>query len=128
VIYAASKLSRLAAIALLVGALFVASAEAKSYDVGTEELNEFKQAEIISSPQPAIPSQVQEEGCSASCVARFSIEPNGKVQVKLLTSSGSDEIDDITLNTLRRWKFKPAMLDGKPVASTRRVKVEFEIN
>jgi outer membrane biosynthesis protein TonB len=44
-----------------------------------------------------------------------------------MKSSGSDEIDDITLKTLKQWKFKPAMLNDKPVLSIRRIKLEFEV-
>ena len=101
---------------------------AKSFDIGAEELNEFKPAEIIANPQPVIPARLHDESFSASCLARFNISAQGKAKVCLLTSSGSDEIDEITLSTLRLWKFRPAMLDGKPVASSRRIKIEFEIN
>jgi len=33
----------------------------------------------------------------------------------------------MALSTLRRWKFKPATLDGKSVDSSRKIKVEFEV-
>ena len=84
-------------------------------------------AEVLNSPQPMIPAELHEQCFKSCCIARFIINPDGKTAVKLLTSSGSDEIDEITLSTLKRWKFRPAMLNGKPVQSTRRVKVEFEI-
>jgi protein TonB len=104
-----------------------ADAVAKTYEVGTESEAEFVEAKPTFNPQPEIPTSAREECMRASCVARFWIDPEGKTKVKLLTHSGSNEIDDITLATLRRWKFKPAMLDGKPVESTRRIKVEFEV-
>ncbi len=100
---------------------------AKSYDVGTEEASEFKQAETVTSPSPVIPSDMMEDGYQSSVTARFSIEADGKMKVKLLSSSGNPEIDDLTLDTLKKWKFKAATLDGKPVSSTRRIKVEFEV-
>lgn len=101
---------------------------AKTFDVGTEERADFVEAKAIYNPQPAIPPEHHEQCFKSCCIARFFIAPDGKTRVKLISSSGSNEIDDITLATLKRWKFKPAMLDGKPVESTRRIKVEFEVN
>jgi TonB family protein len=105
-----------------------APASAKTFETGAEALTEFKPAEIVSNPHPHIPAHLHDECYNSCCLARFTIASDGKAKVRLLTSSGSDEIDDITLSTLRLWKFRPAMLDGKPVGSTRRLRVEFEIN
>jgi len=44
-----------------------------------------------------------------------------------LTTSGSNQVDEITLDTLRHWKFKPATVDDQPVTSTRKIRVEFEV-
>jgi protein TonB len=103
-------------------------AVAKTYEVGTEASSNFVEAKPTFNPAPAIPTESSEQCFKSYCVARFLISNEGKTTVKLLTKSGSNEIDDITVATLRRWKFKPAMLDGKPVDSTRRIKVEFEVN
>jgi TonB family protein len=56
------------------------------------------------------------------------VSASGKTDVKLLSSSGSSEIDDITLQTLRTWKFKPATLDGEPIEGVRKIQVEFQID
>lgn len=52
---------------------------------------------------------------------------DGKHTVKLLASSGVPEVDDIALSTLKRWKFKPATMNGKAVESSRKIRVEFEV-
>ena len=101
---------------------------AKTYDAGTEDSAEYIAAQALSSPEPVVPEAMKEECFKSCCLARFLIAQDGSTKVKLLSSSGSDEIDDITLQTLQRWKFKPAMLDGKPVSSTRRIKVEFQVD
>lgn len=101
---------------------------AKTYDVGTEASAQFIQAQVVNSPQPNIPPDLKEDCFKSCCIARFMINAQGDAKVKLISGSGSDEIDDITLQTLRKWKFKPAMLDGKPVASTRRITVEFQVD
>ena len=56
------------------------------------------------------------------------IKDDGKYSVKLISSSGSEQVDDIAIDTLRRWKFKPALLDGKPVDSSRKIRVEFQVD
>jgi protein TonB len=95
--------------------------------VGTSEASHYEDALAVECPRPEIPSALQEQCYKSCCIARFLIKPDGKSQVQLLSSSGSEEVDDIALSTLRRWKFKPALLDGAPVQSTRKIKVEFEI-
>ena len=114
--------------AILAAAVLALPAGAKSYSIGTETAADYEHAEVISNPQPTVPPGVHEECFKSCCIARFHIDALGKTKVKLLSSTGSEEIDDITLSTLKRWKFRPATLDGKPVPSTRKIKVEFQID
>lgn len=114
-------------LALLIAALPSTSTLAQTFSLGVAESSRFVDAEVLAAPQPVIPPELHEQCFKSCCIARFNISPDGKTSVKLLSSSGSEEVDDITLSTLRRWKFRPAMLNGKPVQSTRRVKIEFEI-
>ena len=114
------------AIAALI-ALPLPSLAEKEFSCGASEASQFIDARVVQSPPPVIPSELHEHCFKSCCLARFIIQPDGKAQVTLLSSSGSPDIDEITMATLRRWKFKPAVLNGKPVQSTRRVKVEFEV-
>ncbi len=100
---------------------------AEMLKTGIQESTDFVEAEAVSTPQPIIPSELYEEGMKCTCVARFTIHETGKAKVKLVTSSGNHEVDCIALRTLQRWIFKPAMLNGKPVISNRKVKIQFEI-
>ncbi|MBX9948560.1 MAG: energy transducer TonB [Candidatus Obscuribacterales bacterium] len=99
----------------------------KVYKIGTSEVAKYADALAIECPQPEIPASLHEECYKSCCLARFSISHEGKHEVSIISSSGSDEVDEIALATLRRWKFKPAMLNGKPVQSVRKIKVEFEV-
>ena len=123
----------LAALVLLlvfsvVGVFGIPFAVAKSYDAGTEDGAEFVPAKAVKCPCPHLPSELKEDSMDCCCEVRFHIDEKGDAKAKIVKSSGSDEIDDITLQTVSKWKFRPAMLDGKPVASTRRLKVEYEVN
>lgn len=118
-----------AAFLLILGtAIAPATAQLKSYSAGTASTAEFLDAKLLENPLPKIPSHLHEECFKSCCIARFKIDEKGQHKVRLVVSSGSPEIDEITLMTLRQWKFKPAMLDGKPVPTTRRVQVEFEVD
>lgn len=97
------------------------------FKIGTSEVAKYADALAVECPQPEIPASLHEECYKSCCLARFCINHEGKHEVTIVSSSGSDEVDEIALSTLRRWKFKPAMLNGKPVQSVRKIKVEFEV-
>ncbi len=95
--------------------------------LGTQIGGRFEQAKVLASPEPVIPQELSEQNFKSFCVAKFTVDEKGKSDVKLLTTSGSSEVDEITLDTLRHWKFKPATVDDQPVTSTRKIRVEFEV-
>lgn len=102
-------------------------AHAQTFQVGIQESSVYDDALVLEAPHPEIPAELHEQCVKSCCIARFIIKPDGKHRVKLISSSGSADVDEIAIKTLTRWKFKPAMLNGKPVESTRKVKVEFEV-
>jgi periplasmic protein TonB len=118
------------AISALITALWLAfppSSFATTLTLGTEASSDFEKAEIVSSPKPLIPAELHEQCFKSCCIAKFLIHEDGKTNVHIVSSSGSPEVDELTLDTLRKWQFRPAMLDGKPIESSRKVKVEFEV-
>lgn len=94
---------------------------------GTTDSSSYEDALAIECPQPELTAEHNEQGIKTSCSARFVIDEVGKFSVRLVSSTGSQEVDDMALATLRRWKFKPAQLNGKAVKSSRKIKIEFEI-
>jgi len=118
------------AISALIAALWLAlppSALATTLTIGTESSSAFERAEIVASPKPIIPAELHQQCFKSCCIAKFLIHEDGKTNVHIVSSSGSPEVDELTLDTLRKWQFKPAMLDGKPIESSRKVRVEFEV-
>lgn len=118
------------ALSFLVVTFFMLSsnlAEAKEYSLGTQEESKMVDAKVIESPPPEIPTDLRDEAFKSSVSVRFNIEADGKVGVKLLDSSGSEDIDKLILGTLKKWKFKPATVDDRPVPSSRKLKIELEI-
>ena len=104
------------------------AASAETFCLGTQESNHLIPAEPFDCPQPAITEEMLEQGIKTNCTAKFAIAPTGKSTVELLSSTGSSEVDELTLGTLRTWRFHPASLSGSPVASVRKIKVEFEVD
>jgi len=103
-------------------------ASATTFNLGTESASKVTSPEPIFNPEPKIPAQLHENCFKSCCIAKFLVSANGKTDVKLLSSSGSSEIDEITLQTLRTWKFKPATLDGEPIEGVRKIQVEFQVD
>lgn len=103
------------------------AARAETFKLGTQESNHLVPAEPLDCPQPIITEEMLEQGIKTDCTAKFAIAPTGKSTVELLSSTGSSEVDELTLGTLRTWRFRPASLSGSPVASVRKIKVEFEV-
>lgn len=98
-----------------------------TFTLGAQESSSWVQAEPIVCPKPEIPAELHEQCHKSCCTARFTILEDGKHTVKLIVSSGVAEVDDIALSTLKRWKFKPATMNGKAVESSRKIRVEFEV-
>jgi TonB family protein len=95
--------------------------------IGTQESSTYHDAEVVYSPKPEISSELKEECLKTSCVAKFAVSDEGKTSVRLVSSSGSADVDETVMSTLRQWKFKPATVDGKPISSSRTLRIEFEI-
>lgn len=126
-----AKLMALALVALPVAiglACTLPAAQAETFKLGTQESNHLVPAEPLDCPQPIITEEMLEQGIKTNCTAKFAIAPTGKSTVELLSSTGSSEVDELTLGTLRTWRFRPASLSGSPVASVRKIKVEFEVD
>jgi TonB family protein len=112
-------------LALIVGSGF--AAEAKEYSIGVQEESKRIDAKVLDSPSPEIPSEMKDEAFKTGVTARFNIAADGKVAVALLSSSGNEDIDKIVLDTLKKWKFQPATVNNEPVASSRKLKIELEV-
>lgn len=121
-----------AAINLVVLALSLAvchapGAFAKEYSIGMSHEAKMVNAKVLESPEPEIPSEFQDEAFKSVVTARFSIKPDSSFSVALVEPSGNEEIDKIVLKTLKKWKFQAATLDDEPVSSTRKIRVEIEV-
>lgn len=78
---------------------------------------ETRGAHAIIQPLPVIPDELRQDEMSESAVARFQIAADGTTTVELIKPTQNPRLNRLLLDTLRTWKFFPAMKEGKPVAS-----------
>jgi TonB family protein len=79
-------------------------------------------------PSPIIPVYLRDRNLKTSVVIEFLITAQGVVTPRLLDSSGSEELDAIALNTVKKWQFKPAAKDNVPVDAKTRLRILFEVS
>ncbi|HTT74571.1 MAG TPA: hypothetical protein VMF50_01155 [Candidatus Binataceae bacterium] len=66
-------------------------------------------ARAIFAPKPVIPDDLRERIMAALAVAHFKVSYDGQVEVTLTTPANNPELNEILINTLKEWRFFPAM-------------------
>jgi TonB family protein len=83
----------------------------------------------VFSPDPDYPVSVRKgkHKIQGTCVLGFVVDERGMVRDVHVARSLDKRLDQNTIDTVKQWKFKPAMKDGKPVAVRTSVEVEFRL-
>jgi len=84
-------------------------------------------ARAISQPIPQIPDELRQDALNTSAVARFHVAPDGTTTAELVKPTPNPKLNRLLLNTLKNWRFFPAMKDGKPVESTQEIVIKIEV-
>lgn len=82
---------------------------------------------VLYAPSPVIPPYLQNQEFKTSIVIDFYITAQGNVSPRLVTSSGNDELDAIALNAVKKWQFRPAEQDHKPIDAKVRLRIVFKV-
>ncbi len=87
-------------------------------------------AQVLADSQvkPEIPDDLRDSDLDAQFRALFTVHPDGTADVKMVSSTGSNELDQLAMQAAREWKFRPALHDGRPVESYLRLYVEFQVS
>lgn len=78
---------------------------------------------------PVYPPRALRAGIEGSVVARVSIDPQGRVDdVAIIERKGERDrgLDRAVVDAVRNWRFEPAIRDGRAVASTVQLPVDFK--
>jgi periplasmic protein TonB len=79
-------------------------------------------------PKPPYPSESRAAGEQGSVVLRVAVDATGRpTNVVLSRSSGHSRLDRAAQEGVRRWRFKPKMINGVPCASSVDVPVRFSL-
>ena len=83
---------------------------------------------LASNPTPTYPARALRAGVEGSVIARVQVDANGRVSDAQIVQRSGDrdrELDRAVLETVRDWRFDPAIRDGHAVASVVNVPVDF---
>lgn len=88
-----------------------------------------QQPYALSAPVPPYPPLARREGTEGKVKLKVLISEEGRVNgVSLFRSSGSPLLDQAALETLEKWRFSPAMENGRRVAAWVVVPVVFSLH
>jgi len=84
-------------------------------------------ARAIVKPMPEIPGSLRRHELDLVAVARFRVAADGSAQVELIEATPNPQLNRLLLEALGRWKFFPAIENGKPVASTIDIRIPISV-
>jgi periplasmic protein TonB len=87
----------------------------------------FQQARLISSVAPNYPNNARNLRIEGSVVVHGTIDVNGQV-TNMSVVSGAAVLRPAALEAIRKWKYAPGLLDGKPAPTDVDITVEFRIH
>jgi TonB family protein len=81
---------------------------------------------LENNPHPSYPLLARKKGWEGRVIIQANIDKKGNVKfIKVSESSGFKILDEVSVETLKTWKFKPAMLGSKFVDDTVYIPVKF---
>lgn len=84
--------------------------------------------QAIRSPAPRYPRSAQRRRESGTVLLRVHVLADGSVgSVDLVQSSQSRDLDRAASDAVRRWRFRPALRDGRPVATAVQIPITFNL-
>lgn len=83
---------------------------------------------LVEQPQPEYPPEAARAREEGTVLIEAQVDAMGNVSdVGIARRSGSRTLDRAAMREVRRWKFTPAMEDGKAVASSVQVPVDYRL-
>lgn len=84
-------------------------------------------ARALYQPKPVLPESLRDSPIHVTVLARFHIQADGSARVELTQPAPDPRINQLILNTLKTWRFFPAIESGKPVASTLDISLPIDV-
>jgi len=96
--------------------------------ISRRECEGLQHAVPKSAPEVSYPRSASDSGLMGDTTVAMTVLTDGSVADIHLVGRSTRSMDDATLQTLKRWKFKPAMCGSEPVVTDITVVVSFRIN
>lgn len=78
---------------------------------------------------PRYPRIAQRKGIEGTALYEIWLNENGKqIKQELITSSGTQVLDEAALSAIRDWQFSPQLIDGQAIAHRVQIPVRFSLN
>jgi periplasmic protein TonB len=88
-----------------------------------------RDAAVLTSVEPTYPVAAARARDQGTVLIRAQVDAEGRpTDVEVARSSRSRELDRAAISAVRQWTFEPAIRDGKAVASSVQVPVEFTLS
>lgn len=84
-------------------------------------------ARALFAPTPSIPDDLRDEAFEAVALVHFKVSYNGDVQVSLTRPTSSPRLNEMLLDTLKQWRFFPAMKNGVAIDSEFDVRIPITV-
>jgi periplasmic protein TonB len=84
-------------------------------------------ARAIYAPTPVIPDDLREDVIQTEAVARFNVSFDGIAEVTLEKPTSSPRLNQVLLDTLKQWKFFPAVKNGVAIPSSFEVRIPISV-
>jgi protein TonB len=84
-------------------------------------------ARALYKPMPEIPDALRRRSLELVALARFKVAADGSAQVELIEPTSEPDLNRALLDALKRWRFFPAMQDGKAVASSVDIRIPVSV-
>ena len=87
-----------------------------------------RDAMLISRLPPIYPYSARRRGREGSVEVRFMVDQKGVVQnPEIVRARPSGYFEEAVLKAVSRWRFKPAIKDGKPVSAMVQTTIDFKL-
>ena len=84
-------------------------------------------ARAIFKPLPDLPEDLRRQKIEVVAVARFEVAPDGTSVVELVQPTNDPALNRNLMDALRRWRFFPAIEEGRPVASSVEIRIPISV-
>jgi protein TonB len=83
----------------------------------------------ISRPRPVFPYYARRRGIEGYVDVQFTVSAQGTVEdAEALAAKPAGVFDHEALRAIRRWRFKPGIRNGKPVAARLQIRIRFTLD